>query len=163
MSSVIDDIFQLLGRHIQNQAHTRGDRFQIPNVRARGDQFDVSHAFATPFFGNDFNAAMFAGDTLVADLFVFATVAFVIFDRTKNLLAEQTAHFRFLRTVVNGFGTSHFALAPRADFVWRGESDLDGGEVIDVEGTVFVAARLRLGHRLDLLDGFSHFRSSSEI
>ena len=96
------------------------NRFQIPNVRARGDQFDVSHAFATPFFGNDFNAALFAGDTLIADLFVFATVAFVIFDRTKNLLAEQTAHFGFLRSVVNGFGLGYLAVRPFSYLFGRG-------------------------------------------
>lgn len=114
---------------------------------------DVAHALATPLLRNDFDVAAFAGDALIADLLVFSAVALVVLDRAEDLFTEQTGGFRLLGTVVDGFGFEDLAFRPRTDVFRRSETDLDGGEIVDVERTIFAAARLFDGGRREFAFG----------
>ena len=120
MSREVDDILELFGWNIQHQMHTGWDGFQIPDMGAWGDELDMAHALAAEFFGDDFNAALFAGDTLVTDLLIFAAVALIVLGRTEDLFAEETTHFWFLGTIVDRFGAGDFAMAPGTDGFWGG-------------------------------------------
>jgi hypothetical protein len=73
-------------------------------------EVDVPGSFSTDFLFSNFYTASIAYDSLVADSFVFSAVAFVIFYRTKNAFAEQSITFRFVGTIVDGFGFQHFSI-----------------------------------------------------
>ena len=55
---------------------------------ARRNQIDMAESLSSPFFGDDFDTALFARYALVTDFFVFAAMAFVVLAWTKDLLAE---------------------------------------------------------------------------
>ncbi len=156
----VDDVLEVLRSHVEDKAHPGGDRLQIPDVGARGDELDVPESLSTPVLGDDFDAALFAGDALVADLFVFSAVAFVVFGGAEDLLAEEAAHLRFLRTVVDGFGFGDFAFAPITDHLRASKADRDGGEVIHVEGldVVFMTGEARFLFRHDSIFNFDFIR-----
>ncbi|MNJ68319.1 hypothetical protein D3C77_645560 [compost metagenome] len=61
---------------------------------------------------------------------VLAAQALVVFDRAKDLGAEQTVTFRLERAVVDGLGLANFAVRPRTDLLGRGDADLDGIELL---------------------------------
>ena len=54
------------------------------------------------------NTTTVADDTFITDTLVFTAMTFIILDRTKNALAEQTITFGFVRTVINGFRLQNF-------------------------------------------------------
>ena len=72
----------------------------------------MRHAFTTNFGLGNFNTALFADYAAMLEPLVFAAQAFVVFDRAKNLGAEQTITFWFERSVVDGFRLFDFAKRP---------------------------------------------------
>ena len=54
----------------------------------RNDEFDMSHAFAAHFLFCHFYTTSVADNAFITYAFVFSAVAFVVFHRTKNALAE---------------------------------------------------------------------------
>ena len=63
----------------------------------------MTHSLAAHFFGDDFDAALFASDALKAFFLILATVAFEIFARTENLFAEKALGFGLLAPIVDRF------------------------------------------------------------
>ena len=51
----------------------------------------------------NFNTASVADNAFVTDTLVLTAMAFIVFNRTKNTLAEQTVTLRLIRTVIDGF------------------------------------------------------------
>jgi hypothetical protein len=81
----------------------------------------VTHALAADAGLGDFDATFVTNDTAVTDAFVFATVTFVIFGRSKDALTEQTIFFWFESSVVDGFWLCNFTKRPTSDSVRRGD------------------------------------------
>ena len=98
-------------------------------MRRRRCQFDMAHALAAHFGQRHFNAAFFADNAAVLQALVFTAKAFVIFERTENLGAEQAIAFRLERTIVDGFRLFDFAVRPLTDFLGRRETNLDRVEL----------------------------------
>ncbi len=71
------------------------------------NELDMSHAFATHLFLGDFNAASVADNAFIADTFVLSAVAFIVFDRAENALAEQAVALWLVGAVVDGFRFQH--------------------------------------------------------
>jgi len=69
----------------------------------RNHQLDVSHTLTTYFLLSDLYTATVADNALVTDTLVLTAMAFIVFNRTKNTLAEQTVTLRLIRTVIDGF------------------------------------------------------------
>ena len=59
-------------------------------------------------YKGNFYTTTVADDTFITDTLVFTAMTFIILDRTKNALAEQTVTFGFVRTVINGFRLQNF-------------------------------------------------------
>ena len=127
----VEHLLQLLRRDVQHQRHPGRYGLEVPDVRNRAGQFDVTHPFAAHFFGGDLHAAFF---TLVhpslrqgADMgvFVFSAHAGAVLGRPENPLAEKSADFGLQGTVVDGFGLGHFTVRPITDHLGRGQTDLD--------------------------------------
>src|ERR1035437_9412963 len=87
----------------------------------RCTEFDVTHAFATNNRTCDLDAALVADDALIANTFVFATVALVVLFRTEDLFVEEAVLFRTLGAVVDGFRLGYFARRPSENLLWRSE------------------------------------------
>src|SRR5205814_9530311 len=108
---VVDDLFEITQRQIDQVAHWRGQGLEEPDVRDGYGELDVTHALATDTAQGDFDAAAIADHSTVANSFVLAAVAFPVLDRTEDTLAEQAILFRLERAVVDGLGLEN--LAPR--------------------------------------------------
>jgi hypothetical protein len=67
------------------------------------NQLDVSHTLTTYFLLRHLYTTTVADDSFVTDTFVLTAMAFVIFNRAKNTLAEQAVTLRFVGTVIYGF------------------------------------------------------------
>ena len=63
----------------------------------------MSHTFATYFLFSNFYTTTVADNTFITDAFIFTAMAFVVFDRAEDTLAEQTVTLRFVCTIVDGF------------------------------------------------------------
>ena len=90
----VQDAFQHLRRDIQNQAHPRRNAAEIPDVRDRRSQLDVTHPFTANGFLCHFDAAAFADLSFETNFFIFTAMAFPVFCWSENPFAEQTVYFR---------------------------------------------------------------------
>ena len=115
----VDDFLQLLRCDIQQQRHTGRNAAQIPDVRDRRSQLDVSHTFTAHRRLGDLDAAAIADHAFIANLFILSAVTFPVLARTEDALTEQTVPFRFLRTVVDRFRLFDLSVAPLVDALRR--------------------------------------------
>ena len=123
-------------RHIEQQADTRGQRFQEPDVCRRAGQLDVAHAFAAHLGQRDFHAALLADHTAMLEALVLAAQALVVLYGTKDLCTEQTIAFWLECTVVDGLRLLHFAVRPLQNLVRTGQRNLDGREAQGIFGFI---------------------------
>ena len=86
-------------------------------------QLDVTHAFTADLTLGDFHTATVADHALVTDSLVLTAVAFPVFHRTENLLAEQTVSFGLQRSVVDGFRFQHLAVRLFQNRIRRCQTD----------------------------------------
>ena len=75
------------------------------------------------------NAAAITNDPFVTYSFIFAAMAFIIFNRTKNLFTEKTVHFRFQSTIVDCFGSQDFTVRPGENSLRRCKGNTNVVEV----------------------------------
>ena len=125
----IEDLFQVRHGDVEQGADFGRQGLEKPDVGHGRGQFDVAHALAPHFGGDDFNAALFADNAAVLHALVFAAVALVVFDRPEDLGAEQAVALGFESPVVDGFRLFHFAVGPLADGLGGGNGNLNGFQV----------------------------------
>jgi len=106
---VVDDLIELLGGDTEKVTHLIGKRTEIPDVRDRNHQIDMSYTLSSYFFLGNFYPASVADDTAIADTLVLTTVALEVLDGTEDALAEEPITLRLVGTVVDGLGLQHFA------------------------------------------------------
>ena len=85
--------------------------------RNRRRELDVAHALAAHFGARDLDAAAIADHALEADALVLAAVAFPVFGRAEDLLAEEPVALGLERAVVDRLGFLDFAEGPSADLL----------------------------------------------
>ncbi len=81
----------------------------------------MAQSLAPNLARNNLNTTFFTNNTAMLHALVFAAVAFVVLDRTKNLGAEQAIALRLEGPVVNGFRLFHLAKRTLPDFIRRGQ------------------------------------------
>ena len=128
----VEDSLDVAQRHVQQQPHSRGQRFQVPDMRDRARKLDVPHALAPNFRERDLDPALLADDPPMLQSLVLAAQTFVVLDRTEYLRAEKTVAFRFERAIVDGLRLLYLAIRPRPDLVRRCESDSNRIEPFDL-------------------------------
>src|SRR6185503_9112416 len=121
----VQDLLELLGRHVQEVADAAGDALEEPDVRDGRGQVDVAHALAAHLGPRDLDAAALADDALVADALVLAAVALPVLGGTEDALAEEPVLLGLQRAVVDGLRLRDLARAPGADLLARGKPDLN--------------------------------------
>ena len=113
----INHLLELARRHVEQNADAARNALEIPDVAHRRREFDVAHALAAHFRARDLHAAAIADHALEANALVLSAVAFPIFGRAEDLLAEEAVAFGFQRAVVDRFGLLDFAERPRANLL----------------------------------------------
>jgi hypothetical protein len=88
-------------------------------VSYRRSQLNVAHPLAANLGLNDLDPALFANHTTVLHPFVFAAVAFIVFDRTEYSGAEKPVSLGLECAVIYRFGFFHFAVRPFPDSFGR--------------------------------------------
>jgi hypothetical protein len=134
----VDDLLEILRRHVEQVAQPRRDTLQVPDVGDRGSQFDVTHALTPDLGPRDLDPAAFADDPLEAHPLVLAAVALPVLGRTEDLLAEQAILLGLQRPIVDGLGLLHLTVGPHADLVRLGQRDPKCVEVVDVKHVVLL-------------------------
>ncbi|MNO59111.1 hypothetical protein D3C76_496910 [compost metagenome] len=129
----VDNLFKGSWRHVEGQAHATRNPFEIPDMRNRCCQFDVTHAFTANLGTGYFNAAAVAHYAFVTYTFVFTAMTLPVLLRSENALAEQALFFRLQGTIVNGFRFFHFSAGPRANFFRRSKPDLHKFKTVNVQ------------------------------
>ena len=90
----VEHLFQHTGGYIQNQTHTGGDSFKVPDVRYGRCQLNVAHTLAADLGPRDFHAAAVADLALIADALVLSAMALPVLLRSKNAFAEEAVALR---------------------------------------------------------------------
>src|SRR5206468_8374864 len=85
----VENLLQLLRRHVQQVADAAGDALEEPDVADRRGQIDVAHALAADLRARDLDAAALADDALVAHALVLAAVALPVLGGAEDALAEE--------------------------------------------------------------------------
>ena len=119
----VDDLLEVLRRHVEQVAQARGNALEVPDVGDRRGQFDVAHPLATHGGLGDLHAAALADDALEADALVLAARALPVAAGSEDLLAEQTVLLGLQGAVVDGLGLLDLAVGPATDVVGGGQAD----------------------------------------
>ena len=125
VGSEVDDLLEVLRRHVEQVAQTGGHTLEVPDVRDGGGELDVTHALAAHRGLGDLDAAALAHDALEAHPLVLAARALPVARRAEDLLAEQAVLLGLERPVVDGLRLLDLAVRPLADVLGRGEADLE--------------------------------------
>src|SRR5205823_2631348 len=129
----VDDLLEALGRDVEEVAEAARNALEVPDVRDRGGELDVTHPLAPDLRARDLDAAALTDDALEPDALVLAAVALPVLGRPEDLLAEQAVLFGLERAVVDRLRLLHLAVRPHADLLRGGERDGQLGGVVDVE------------------------------
>ena len=112
-------------RHVEDHPQTRREGLQEPDMGGRAGQLDMAHALPANLGQSDFNAALLADDAAMLEALVLAAQAFVVFDRPKDLGAEQAIALRLESTVVDRLRLLDFTIRPRTNLVGRSKANPD--------------------------------------
>ena len=99
---VVDNSIQFLGWQTKEVANLVRKRTEIPDMGNRHNKCDVTCALTTYFLLGYFHTASVADDTFVANTLVLTAMAFIVFGRTKNALAEKSVTLWLIGAVVDG-------------------------------------------------------------
>ncbi|OIQ76801.1 hypothetical protein GALL_415130 [mine drainage metagenome] len=111
--------------NVQHHAQAARQRLQEPDVRNRGCQFDVAHAFAPHLGQGHFDAALLADHAAMLETLVLAAQALVVLGGPEDLGAEQAIPLRLEGAVIDGFRLLHFAVRPGTDLLGGSQRNLD--------------------------------------
>ena len=98
----VDDLFEVLRRHVEQVAETAGDTLEVPDVSYRCSKLDVTHALTTNGLTSYLDTTALTRDALEADTLVLATGALPVLRGSEDLFAEQTVLLRLQGAVVDG-------------------------------------------------------------
>ena len=126
---IVNHGFQLLGRDTQQRADFVGSALEVPDMGYRNGKGDMTHPFAADLLLRHFHAAAVADDTTVANAFVLAAIALVIFGGAEDFLAEQALALRLVGSVVHRFRLQDLAAGTLGDVFRRSERNGNAGEI----------------------------------
>ncbi len=112
ISRKIENLLQIARRHIEQETHAARNTPEIPNMRDRSSQTNVSHPLASYFGPGYFYTALVADYATISDLFILTAITFPVLGRTENLFTKETVGLRFERSIVNGFRLFNFTVRP---------------------------------------------------
>ena len=135
---VVQNRTQRRNRQIEQQPHARRHRAVEPDVRHRGRQLDVAHAFPPHPEVGDLHPAAVADHAAVADRLELAAVALPLLGGAEDALAEQAVLLRPQGAVVDRLGLLDLAVGPGPNLLRRGQLDGNLLEVVKVSHAAFL-------------------------
>src|SRR5215216_6781630 len=129
----VDDLLQVLRGDVQQVAQARRDTLEIPDVRHRSSEFDVTHPLTAYLGPGHLDTTPLTDDALEAHPLVLTAVALPVPRGAEDLLAEQAITLWLERPVVDRLRLLHFTMRPLANLVGRGQADTDLVEEVHVE------------------------------
>src|SRR6185369_6310755 len=90
----IEDLLEILERHVEQQADARRQRLQEPDMRDRRGELDMAHALAPNLGERHLDAALLADDALVLHALVLPAQALIVLHRAEDARAEQPVALR---------------------------------------------------------------------
>ena len=90
----------------------------------------MSHALAPDLRECHFHTAFLTDYAPVLESLVFPAETLIVFDRAKNLGAEQAVSLRLERSVVDRLWLLYLAKGPRPDHLRRSQTDANGIKLI---------------------------------
>src|SRR5579864_2787374 len=126
----VEDLLEVLERHVEQQADAARQRLQEPDVGDRRGELDVPHAVAAHLRERHLDAALLADDAAVLHALILAAQALVVLDRTEDAGAEQPVPLRLERPVVDRLRLLDLAERPGADALRARDRDLDPIEAL---------------------------------
>ena len=130
----IENPFEILQRHVEQQADAAGQRLHEPDMRDRRGEHDMAHALAAHLGQRHFDAALLADDAAILHALVLAAQAFVVLDRPEDARAEQAVALRLEGAVVDRLGLLDLAIRPGTDAIGIGDRDADLVEALGARG-----------------------------
>ena len=121
----VNDILHRLRRQSEEGRYPRRHLAEIPEVRDRNGEVNVSHALPADERTGDLNAAVGAYNSLILNSLVLSAAALKVVLRSEYLLAEQPVALGPLGTVVYRLRFRHLAERPRQHGVGRAEPDTE--------------------------------------
>src|SRR5262249_5997657 len=147
----VDDLLEILRRQVEQVAQPRRHTLEVPDVRDRGGQLDVTHPLTAHLGASHLDAAALTNDALEAHPLVLAAVALPVASRSEDLLAEQAVLLGLQRAVVDRLRLLDLAVRPLPDVLRGGQADTEFIEEVDVEHvTPFPLAGLVTNRTLDV-------------
>jgi hypothetical protein len=150
----VDDLLETLRRDVEQVPEPARYALEVPDVRDRRRQLDVTHALAAHLLAGHLDATALADDALEPDALVLAAVALPVLRGTEDLLAEQAVLLGLERAVVDRLGLLDLAVRPGTDLVGGRERNRELRRVVHVEHgfprllllvrLVFVVSRLEV-------------------
>ena len=122
----VEHFFQMLLRDLQHLSDTGRRPLEIPDMRNRRSQFDVTHSLTAHLGTCDFYAAAVADLALEPDLLELSAVALPVLCRSEDAFAEKAVTLRLLCPVVDGFRTFYCAVRPLTNPLRRSKTNFDG-------------------------------------
>jgi hypothetical protein len=129
----VDDLLEVLRRHVEQVAQARGNALEVPDVRYGCGELDVAHALTTYGGLGDLDAATLADDSFEADSLVLATGALPVARGSEDLFAEQAVLLGLQGAVVDGLWLLYLAVRPTTDVVCCRETNLDFVKSVNFE------------------------------
>ena len=121
----IQHLLQNPGADVQQQTHPGGDALEIPDVRDRGGQLNVTHALPADLGAGDLHAAAVADLALIANLLILAAVALPVLRGPENALTVQTVLLGLQGAVVDGLRLFDLAVGPLPDLLRGSHADFN--------------------------------------
>ncbi len=103
---------QRSGRHIEKQRHRTRNALQIPDMRYRRGQLDVTHSLSPHLGPSHLDPAAVANNALELDLLVAPAVALPVLHGAEYPLAEESVPLGLERSVIDRFRFLDFAARP---------------------------------------------------
>ena len=119
----VDDLLEVLRRHVQQVAQARRDALEVPDVGDGRGELDVAHALATDGGLGDLHAAALADDALEADALVLSARALPVAGGPEDLLSEEAVLLGLQGAVVDGLRLLDLTVRPTTDVVGSGQAD----------------------------------------
>src|SRR5699024_2457340 len=119
----VDDLLEVLRRHVEQVSEARGNALEVPDVRDGGRELEVAHALTAHGALGDLDTAALADDALEAHALVLAAGALPVAARAEDLLSEQAVLLGLQRAVVDRLGLLDLAVGPATDVVGSGQTD----------------------------------------
>ena len=152
VGSEVDDLLEVLGGHVEQVTEAAGHTLEVPDVRNRSGQLDVTHALATHGGLGNLHATALTHDALKAHTLVLTARALPVARGAEDLLAEKAVLLGLEGAVVDGFRLLNLTERPTTNVVCRSETNAELFETSCVEHVYSFPLTLSEFSRLDLVD-----------